>query len=648
MADTLDLLGVIGTWLGVVIGLVAIVGVITPFLLLRAARSERSQALGKVDDAGTGYIKNRWNMTRQIRFRSVHAPLLSLLPGEGGVSLSRIVTLEQRNRAEDVVSSSSTGWVNLAKLAEFYSSGSKKGDPLLIRHGEAWFPVHRFFILGIGLRGRYGHRPDRGESRSVRTTARLFTEEGNLDDEDAYLNSGTANKLYGTTGVAWWRQSLDLTETRFDEIYFAQHPDRPRLEHLVDPTPLSELFWLSIGCLPMGDGRRVYDLDMSNRAPVVSTRPTDRQDRPRKDTLVTARPHDKENRPREHTVVTAQPTDKKDRPRKDTVAFTRRESLLERHTEWATSMGARERDIYYLEFPPGVRTNTSRVAVKEADRQHLALGILKLTLSAGGFLLPAGRNLSSFFRGSKFSEALKDPNNVDHLGDPLESLALTLTTLGEHGDVRGFSRQRAQLCAEANTLLENELSRAPAPDDLKRIQLVVSVLTITDRIFFGQISDLLRGPSPGDMISIETQADSVTIGGKIYQFDYTGIFSTQNTYPSVDLSKLCVFLCFLKACVRVVAVNNYVDSTPLLDSVNKMTTTVHVASNTHPPLLFLPGSQASGQPEQHTQATTGSAKGRESGRQTRRRARILQEGESSETASGDAVVYDDSSDDEGL
>ncbi|OCT44648.1 hypothetical protein CLCR_05657 [Cladophialophora carrionii] len=622
MADTLDLLGVIGTCLGVVIGLVAIVGVITPFLVLRAAHSERSQALGKVDGAGTGYIKNRWKITRQTRFRSVHAPILSLLPGEGEVRLLRTVTLGQGKRAEDVVSSSSTGWVNLAKLAEFYSSGSKKGDPLLIRHGEAWFPVHRFFILGIGLRGRYGHRPDRGESRSVRTTARLFTEEGNLDDEDAYLNSGTANKLYGTTGVAWWRQSLDSTETRFDEIYFAQHPDRPRLEHLVDPTPLSELFWLSIGCLPMGDGRRVYDLDMSNRAPVVSTRPTDREDRPRKDKDV--------------------------RPRKDTVAFTRRESLLERHTEWATSMGAKERDIYYLEFPPGVRTNTSRVAVKEADRQHLALGILKLTLSAGGFLLPAGRNLSSFFRGSKFSEALKDPNNVDHLGDPLESLALTLTTLGAHGDVRGFSRQRAQLCAEANTLLENELSRARAPDDLKRIQLVVSILTITDRNVFGQISDLLRGPSPGDMISIETQADNVTIGGKIYQFDYTGIFPTQNTYPNVDLSKLCVFLCFLKACVRVVAVNNYVDSTPLLDSVNKMTTTVHVASNTHPPLLFLPGSQASGQPEQHTQATTGSAQGRESGRQTRRRARIVQEGESSETASGDAVVYDDSSDDEGL
>jgi hypothetical protein len=65
MANTIDLLAVIGTWLAVWLALVALVGVITPFLILQAAHSERSQALRKIDDAGTGYIKEKWKITRQ-------------------------------------------------------------------------------------------------------------------------------------------------------------------------------------------------------------------------------------------------------------------------------------------------------------------------------------------------------------------------------------------------------------------------------------------------------------------------------------------------------------------------------------------------------------------------------------------------------
>jgi hypothetical protein len=531
----------------------------------------------------------------------VHAPTLNLVPlgGSGDVKLLNIVNSallpqpvgEQHPRK---FPSSSTGWVNFAKLAEYYSYGSKRGDSLLIRHRETWFPVHRFFVLAIGLRGRYGHRSDHGEARSVKTVARLFTEEGNRDDEDAYLNSPTANKLYGTTGVIWWRQSLDLTETRFDEIYFAQHPDRPRSEDLSDPTPLSELFWLSIGCLPMGDGSRVFDLDRSNRAPVISTR----------------------NNTGAHQI--------------SEVHFSKRESLLTRHKEWAISMGAGEEEVSCLEFPSGMTTTGQQPRIRTSDLRDIAHGILKLKLSAGGFLLPAKRNLSSFFPASRFRTVLADPINYANLrGINLDlDLAPTLERLADHLKlkvVNSFSRQWAELCFQVDSLLQTTLIDQVVP---KTLQDVIGILTIVDNLFIAQTFPL-SVEEHQDTISITTQADKAVVRGHVYQLNSALILPNANTDPDPNqqFQTLHILLCCLKACIRMVAVNNFVDSTPLLDCVNKMTATVHVASNTYPPMLYSPGSQASqGQP------------------QKRWKTRIREEGESSETDGERGITWSDSSD----
>ena len=59
--------------------------------------------------------------------------------------------------------------------------------------GSSWLPVHRLWILTIGLLGRYGHRRDRGRLENA-------PDPGRIDQRD--LESfNDPHALYGITGV---------------------------------------------------------------------------------------------------------------------------------------------------------------------------------------------------------------------------------------------------------------------------------------------------------------------------------------------------------------------------------------------------------------------------------------------------------------
>jgi hypothetical protein len=56
-------------------------------------------------------------------------------------------------------------------------------------------------------------------------------------------------------GTIWWGRSLTDSEYVMDKIYFAPHSVVMMQELGPDITPLSNLFWLSMGCLPL---QRIY------------------------------------------------------------------------------------------------------------------------------------------------------------------------------------------------------------------------------------------------------------------------------------------------------------------------------------------------------------------------------------------------------
>jgi hypothetical protein len=155
MADPVALSSDIGTWLA----LVALIGIVGPLLLWRQARSERSQALNAIDSQNTGNVTKGLPFGRGIRvFRTINVAQLKFPPTPD-------IPFQVSVGAVTPSLSSSSGWVNLASLIDTYAPSLMKTNDILLYNKTAWLPCHRFWILAFGLRGRYGHRLDRGQAK---------------------------------------------------------------------------------------------------------------------------------------------------------------------------------------------------------------------------------------------------------------------------------------------------------------------------------------------------------------------------------------------------------------------------------------------------------------------------------------------------
>lgn len=278
MADPLNIAGVAGTWVAAIFAIVALIGIVGPFLIFQQTRSERYQALASID--GSQYVSSGLTPRRGYSFfRKGRVPVLDQPPrpdihapskffaisGTGppvGHGRSR-EALDLENAITTQTTSSSTGWVNFASTVEMYKSDIPRADKLVIYGRQVWLPVHRFWLLAFGLRGRYGNRRDKGKASSSGNATRLRIEGHDAEDRDAaYDSTPLRGKLYGFTGTLWWKVS-GRHPPGSDEAYFAMHPVGDRQPSLLpDPLPLSTLFWLALGCLPLGGDpqSRVFDL----------------------------------------------------------------------------------------------------------------------------------------------------------------------------------------------------------------------------------------------------------------------------------------------------------------------------------------------------------------------------------------------------
>ncbi|KAF5644905.1 hypothetical protein F52700_2386 [Fusarium sp. NRRL 52700] len=257
MSKGTDLAGVVGTWVAVALAIVALIGVVTPWILLRESRSERFQAINSVDSQETGYIRGGLKLcNRRKYFRRVKVPMFMQPPKPGpGLKLHEPLSIDHLGSA--------TGWVNLAVLLEAYGPRVPCGDQLLIFGGGSWLPVHRFWILTLGLLGRFGKRKDRGISISQSNARRLRIEARGL-------HSNHARMYYGLTGKLFWvpvePEAATTTTSTMDKVYFRLHSTQSREPLSPDPMSRSLLFWLALGCLPVDKGgltgsrHRVFDL----------------------------------------------------------------------------------------------------------------------------------------------------------------------------------------------------------------------------------------------------------------------------------------------------------------------------------------------------------------------------------------------------
>jgi hypothetical protein len=240
-----DLAGVIGTWIAVFLASVALLGIIGPVILLREIRSKYNRALNAVDDRQHRYISRGVRISKRSRiFRQINAPALSNPP-----ELSREVLFRNDDAMEPA---SNTGWIMFALTLKAYNIRFPTGDELILENDQIWLPVHRLWILGFGLLGRYGFRTDRGRELASRNMRRLDYV-GLEDNENEYSRYDANKRLHGATGSLKHVQNEE-----FDALYFSPNSRELRGSLRPDNVSLSELFWLAVGCIPAGN--RVFDL----------------------------------------------------------------------------------------------------------------------------------------------------------------------------------------------------------------------------------------------------------------------------------------------------------------------------------------------------------------------------------------------------
>lgn len=285
MGDATDLAGAIGTWVAVGLAMVALLGVLAPFLVWRASRTDRSKALIALDaglaDSG-GYVSKGLKIRHDIRlFQRVEAPILSRSP-----NVARKVLVW--DAATRLPSRESAGWVQFSKVAISYGLMFRTGDVLTVDKRATKLPVSRAWIFVIGLVGRFAHRRDGGKwpkhrpkgirserappgrriASAATTPARNFAKSTagwmtGLQDwaGDNGGASGRFTPLSGLCGTLEYknaRMSDNATAGEYraeDNFSFRAHEDAEIGDNISEQLGIHDLFWLSVGCLPMSDGR---------------------------------------------------------------------------------------------------------------------------------------------------------------------------------------------------------------------------------------------------------------------------------------------------------------------------------------------------------------------------------------------------------
>ncbi|KAJ9602905.1 hypothetical protein H2200_012685 [Cladophialophora chaetospira] len=294
MANGWDKASAIGTWVAAFLAVVALVGVVGPILIWRATKTERHQALDAVDagEAQNGeYITKGLRVTPSIRlFRKVQVPRLQRAPSLEGQKL------EWNNQAV-MVSQNSAGWVQFCKALQACKVSPLMGDTLVVRNGKMWLPIHKNWLLTLGIFGRFGSRPDEGKlpmpskgklkaaqalpgrgfgmNRKFSLYGRQFLNANwmsgrepsnkvrHIVDVDDYRFSA----INGTFGCFWVLDHLSSNPTEPERMYYTGHKEEEIGTIDVDRLGIGALFWLSVGCLPSSWGA-VYCLENGDEVAV--------------------------------------------------------------------------------------------------------------------------------------------------------------------------------------------------------------------------------------------------------------------------------------------------------------------------------------------------------------------------------------------
>ena len=262
----LDIASVIGTWVAAFVAILALVGIIGPVLIWRASRTERHLAISTIDDDDNIFRSRGIHAGPGIwLFQRMRAPILTIAPA----SFEQSISLSLDAVKEPI---SSTNWVQFGILLQAYGVRYGIGDRIEIRNKKTHLPVHKSWVLFLGLKGRYSKRTDLGRLRpSLRRVVispqgaphswgehhRRFRRLGfsSSDDDSDDVEAVTLEPfgpLFGVTGKIEGRVTAGDENGPVLKFQLAPSTDLRKLEP--DILPMKEIFLLSVGCLRLASG----------------------------------------------------------------------------------------------------------------------------------------------------------------------------------------------------------------------------------------------------------------------------------------------------------------------------------------------------------------------------------------------------------
>lgn len=196
MSDTLDLTGVIGTWVAVFLALVALLALLPAYFLYKRSRSQVAKALFKVDDPSKKFVSSVFFFGFLLR-QTVRVPDLRRPPDPSILENAR---LENKPTAHALgPTKSNTGWIEFAHIITATFPGVKYGDSSLLNfaHEQTSLPVHSAWLIALGILHRYSMRKDCGLPIGAAIEA----------SEIAARSGSFFSGLSGYLDIAWRRET---------------------------------------------------------------------------------------------------------------------------------------------------------------------------------------------------------------------------------------------------------------------------------------------------------------------------------------------------------------------------------------------------------------------------------------------------------
>ncbi|KAJ6186127.1 hypothetical protein N7519_007428 [Penicillium mononematosum] len=241
MGDTIDLLGLAGTWLAAILALVALAGIIPAYILYRESQTGHYEALSLIDDQLHEYVSKGYTLLPGKKFfRTVKVPNLTMPPRITAENPppSQLRIQRKCDLLDREGSPSLTAWVNFANLLRAYSICPPFTGKIKVSGKESLLPVHRSWILLLGLVDRYGRREDCG----------LF--EGEASEPEWSDLGGDA--LYGLSGILQSNRPI-RSRVNFRMHNITHMAKMPSVMPAHDMS-LRTLFFLFLGYIPAADG----------------------------------------------------------------------------------------------------------------------------------------------------------------------------------------------------------------------------------------------------------------------------------------------------------------------------------------------------------------------------------------------------------